>query len=595
MLKRLLLFLMFTVSILYATVPDEKSVTKNYIGTFDRAPDAAGLKYWVHSRLTLEKIAASFFEQPETTEKYPQELTNADFIIEIYANLFGRYPDTDGFEYWLRELENGQISRSLFILTVINGALGNDAKILKNKTEVGLAFARDGKNDIREAYEIMKGVTANPDSVNDSLCEFGLSGCVVPPIPIPPVKHKPIAVDDAYTMDKNTVLDNNVSTNDIPSLDGGNIWSKTTDPTHGTLIFNIDGTFTYTPVADYVGLDSFTYTLTDKDGDSSTATVNIMIIVRPFLIKVKTDNPGVSTNIQFTIPTTGGGYDYRIDCDNDGTDEASGQNGDYTCDYSTTGEYIIAIRGEFPRIYFNFNGDKNKLLSIVQWGTQRWKSFEKAFSGCSHLAGNTTDIPNLTEVTDMSLMFADAEVFNQNIGDWNTSNVTNMRYMFWGCSKFNQDISGWDTSKVINMRSMFGYAKVFSQDISGWDTSKVINMSGMFREARVFNKYIGDWNTSKVTDMNYMFQNANNFNQDISGWDTSKVTNMGYMFQNANNFNQDISGWDTSEVIYMGYMFENAISFNQDLSGWDITNVLGHDNFCNNWGGGTPPGGWTCP
>ena len=33
-----------------------------------------------------------------------------------------------------------------------------------------------------------------------------------------------------------------------------------------------------------------------------------------FGIKVKTDNAGSSTNLQFTIPTTGSGYDYDVDC-----------------------------------------------------------------------------------------------------------------------------------------------------------------------------------------------------------------------------------------------------------------------------------------
>ncbi|WP_373020995.1 Ig-like domain-containing protein, partial [Thiomicrorhabdus sp.] len=38
-----------------------------------------------------------------------------------------------------------------------------------------------------------------------------------------------------------------------------------------------DGNFSYTPEADYNGTDSFTYTITDVDGDVSTATVNLTI------------------------------------------------------------------------------------------------------------------------------------------------------------------------------------------------------------------------------------------------------------------------------------------------------------------------------
>ena len=59
-----------------------------------------------------------------------------------------------------------------------------------------------------------------------------------------------------------------------------------------------------------------------------------------FVIKVKTDylSTGSSNSTQFIIPTKGGGYNYNVDCDNDGSDEATGQTGSYTCDYGTGNE-----------------------------------------------------------------------------------------------------------------------------------------------------------------------------------------------------------------------------------------------------------------
>jgi len=52
---------------------------------------------------------------------------------------------------------------------------------------------------------------------------------------------------------------------------------KVTDPSHGVLAFNSDGSFTYTPTANYHGTDSFTYKANDGTADSNVATVAITI------------------------------------------------------------------------------------------------------------------------------------------------------------------------------------------------------------------------------------------------------------------------------------------------------------------------------
>ena len=48
-------------------------------------------------------------------------------------------------------------------------------------------------------------------------------------------------------------------------------------PTHGTLTLNANGSFTYTPAANYNGTDSFTYQASDGALNSNIATVSITV------------------------------------------------------------------------------------------------------------------------------------------------------------------------------------------------------------------------------------------------------------------------------------------------------------------------------
>ncbi len=173
MLKKLLLSLLLFTALLNATASTYENVTKLYVAMFDRAPDTCGLYYWVkESHLTLEEITISFFDQAETQSKYPSSLNNADFVKTVYLNLFNRTPAPDGLEYWVNELDSGNISRSIFILAVINGAQGTDAVILANKMEAGLYFATRGYCDQEAAISVMADVTDDPATVTSAISEI---------------------------------------------------------------------------------------------------------------------------------------------------------------------------------------------------------------------------------------------------------------------------------------------------------------------------------------------------------------------------------------------------------------------------------------
>ncbi len=92
------------------------------------------------------------------------------------------------------------------------------------------------------------------------------------------VNDAPEAEDDRITiLEDSTITTGNILANDV-DVDGDElIISDYTTPKHGSLEYNGDGTFNYTPDANYNGPDSFTYTVTDAEGITSTATMDINV------------------------------------------------------------------------------------------------------------------------------------------------------------------------------------------------------------------------------------------------------------------------------------------------------------------------------
>jgi VCBS repeat-containing protein len=87
----------------------------------------------------------------------------------------------------------------------------------------------------------------------------------------------PAAGDDAFTTDEDTPLTANVLGNDSDE-DGDDLTATlATGPEHGSVELNPDGSFAYTPAANYNGTDSFSYEVSDGNGDSDSATVSLTV------------------------------------------------------------------------------------------------------------------------------------------------------------------------------------------------------------------------------------------------------------------------------------------------------------------------------
>ncbi|MFZ7087645.1 Ig-like domain-containing protein [Curtobacterium sp. RRHDQ10] len=92
----------------------------------------------------------------------------------------------------------------------------------------------------------------------------------------------PNAVGDTATVADGSKATGNVLGNDhgtgiLVTPPQGSTNGATTGPSHGTLVLQGNGSYTYTPDDGYSGPDQFTYTITDTPGHTATATVTIAV------------------------------------------------------------------------------------------------------------------------------------------------------------------------------------------------------------------------------------------------------------------------------------------------------------------------------
>jgi hypothetical protein len=84
-----------------------------YKAYYKRWPDAGGYDYWVRKMkggATLSSVSDYFAKSSEFQRNYGS-LSNDDFVKLVYTNVLGRVGDQQGYNYWLKKLNDKKITR----------------------------------------------------------------------------------------------------------------------------------------------------------------------------------------------------------------------------------------------------------------------------------------------------------------------------------------------------------------------------------------------------------------------------------------------------------------------------------------------------
>lgn len=154
----------------------------------------------------------------------------------------------------------------------LSGSLTGRAPLTVTATTTG-TFALDGLTVTYTPAENSAAEDVLPFTVRDGLGQSAAGTLTVRTVPGPIAVDDPSATTVAGAPVDVAVLDND----ELPTAETA--WQPivSLDPAHGTAVVAVDGRIRYTPAPDFVGTDTFEYTVTGELDQSSTATVTVTV------------------------------------------------------------------------------------------------------------------------------------------------------------------------------------------------------------------------------------------------------------------------------------------------------------------------------
>ena len=156
----------------------DSTVNAFYVAFYGRPADPAGLAYWSQQLAQaggdFSVIKEAFANSQEATVRF-SSTTAADRVTEIYQQLFNRAPDAAGLSYWVDAVSKGHASMADVAIYVLQGAQDSDASLVDLRQKAAAAFTAhvaatgtsyDGYEAIQAGQLLVKSVNATTTSTD---------------------------------------------------------------------------------------------------------------------------------------------------------------------------------------------------------------------------------------------------------------------------------------------------------------------------------------------------------------------------------------------------------------------------------------------
>jgi len=118
-------------------------IVRTYLGILTRDADYGEFRAWLGALLagvSREQIVEEFLSSGEFQVRFGSSLTNGQFVERMYNNILLRSSDIGGFNFWVGQLNSGQLTREQVALSFLDSGEFQNLSVSQNRVDVSLLY-----------------------------------------------------------------------------------------------------------------------------------------------------------------------------------------------------------------------------------------------------------------------------------------------------------------------------------------------------------------------------------------------------------------------------------------------------------------------